>query len=131
MVTASVFTVGHCYTRREIGAALGGSPRNTLPRIGDRIVCACFTLELCPKAPDVVLAGSGPRNELAARVFCRQKQPVPVFIKRGGGAWEYVGNYSVKRFETSKESIREHRRGSIVRRKNVSRVIFLQKHPAE
>jgi len=92
-------TRGQHYTREEIAAAHGGSAIEYLPRVGGRVVCACLRTEpdYNPEAPRVILAGRGPVIEESAAALIEQRGPIPVYLKRGSSAWEYVGDYEVER----------------------------------
>ena len=127
MHAESRFRPGECYSRKEIAEDLGGSDINYLPRVGDRIVCGCFTLEHNPDAPNVIIPGTGPEIEYTAKLFCEQKEAVPVFVKKQAGAWEYVGDYRVKSHANDKESIVRHHSLSITPVEKVTRVMFLER----
>ena len=90
-------------------------------------MCGCFTKECNPDAPDVVIPGSGPGIEASAEIFCGQKFPVPIFIKRRPGAWEYVGDYQVESVKTEGRSIEEYHKWSITPVGEITSVMFLQK----
>ncbi len=66
-----------------------------LPFIGGRVVAACLTPRLNPHAPRRILVGDGPGILMAARLLAAQREPIPVFMKRGVGLWEFVGQYVV------------------------------------
>jgi len=85
----------HPYTRREIADTLGGGVQDYLPHHDGQVVCACLTPELNPEAPNVILAGTGPDIIRWAEVFAKQRDFVPVFLKRATNAWQYVGRYRV------------------------------------
>jgi hypothetical protein len=89
------FAVNHLCSRQEIAAALRGDEQSYLPHHEGRVVCACVVLELNPDAPAVILAGRGPDIVRWAEVFAKQRDFVPVFLKRAIHAWQYVGNYRV------------------------------------
>ena len=111
----------------EIKDALGGSDINFLPRDGDVIVCGCFNRAYNPKAPDVVLPGTGPEIEYSAKLFSDQKIAVPVFVKLRHNEWEYLGDYKVDRYSTDPLEIKAHHAGSITPLNEVTRVMFLVK----
>jgi uncharacterized protein DUF6697 len=121
------FTVGRKYSREQISAVLGGSKVDFLPTDNKRVVCGCFTPECNPQAPDVILPGTGKVIERAAKLFCKQDYPVPIFIKRRPNEWEYVGDYKAVRFSTAPTKIAEHHNGSITPLNEVTRVIFLKR----
>ncbi len=90
-----VFVIGREYTRNEIHAALGGSKVSCLPSHGGKLVAACLSQDFSPDAPSVVLCGQGPRTGPASERLTRQQGPIPVFVKRGAGRWEFHGAYRV------------------------------------
>jgi len=120
------YELGRMYTRKEIGSVLGGSQIEYLPTEDKRIVCGCFTLEHNPEAPRVVIPGTGRVIESAAKRFCAQDYPVPVFIKRKPNEWEYVGYFKVERYSTDPAEIAAHHEGSITPLDKITRVIFLK-----
>ena len=107
-MSASRFTRGRTYTRRQIHRRLGGGLRDSLPHRDGRVVCGAFTLERNPGAPRVVLVEGGTRLERWAGVFARQAGTVPIFLKRGPREWEYVGHYRVGRKSTNPAVLVRH-----------------------
>ena len=86
--------VGQSYTRQEIHQEVGGgSLQSYLPTRDGRVLCACLRLDTNPGAPEVILPGTGPGIEGAADLLERQTGGIPVFMKRGRGVWEYVGDF--------------------------------------
>jgi hypothetical protein len=118
-------TIGHIYTRRQIHEALGGAVQEYLPHVDNKVVCGCFTKDSNPRAPDVILPGSGPNMQRWARVFAAQPHAIPIFIKVGQGKWEYVGRYRVKRLSESSSDIQHYLVGAS--RADVPFVLFLVK----
>lgn len=104
------FEVGRIYTRRDITDAIGGSMVSYLPTVDGRVVCGCFSTDLNPDAPEIVLPGTGPGIEGAAKQVRRQTEPIPVFMKAGSGRWRYVGLYRPKSRVPTPEERREHAR---------------------
>lgn len=121
------FILGHKYSREEISKVLGGSEIDYLPAEKSEVVCGCFTLDHNPDAPDVVIPGTGSVIERRAKIFCKQKYPVPIFIKRRANEWEYVGDYKAVRHSTDPAEIAAHHKGSITPLNMVTCVIFLQR----
>lgn len=99
------FRQRHLYTRREIADSLGGGVQDYLPHRNGRVMCACLSPELNPDAPDVVLVGTGPDIVRWGKVFAGQREYVPVFVKRGTNAWQYVGQYRVETSSTDDDEI--------------------------
>jgi hypothetical protein len=109
-----MFEVGVSYTRDEIHARVGGSVQSYLPHVGGKVVAACLRLDTNPNAPEVILVGSGEGIEHAAELLVAQPTPLPIFLKRDPGEWEYVGDYFVERASTNAadlgaESLRSER----------------------
>jgi hypothetical protein len=125
-----MFRIGGRYTRREIHAELGGSIQSYLPHREGRVVAACLRLDTNPDAPNVILPGRGEGIEHAADMLTNQDSPVPTFLKRSGGAWEYVGDYAVSSSSSDPAEIERHagRSGRV----DITRVIQMVKVvPAE
>lgn len=114
------------YSRKEINAELGGSQIEYLPTEDKRIVCGCFTLEHNPEAPRIIIPGTGRMIESAAKRFCGQDYPVPIFIKRRVNEWEYVGYYKVESYSADPAEIAAHHKGSITPLNQVTSVIYLK-----
>ena len=119
------FVVGRTYSRTAIGRALGGSWQAYLPTVGGRVVCGAFKPAYNPEAPAVVLAGFGPVIESSARAFHRQGRAVPVFLKRATNAWEYRGEYRVRKLSDDQVVVRAHAVRAD-RAGDVSMVLFLE-----
>ena len=89
-----LLTKGQRYTWSEIVDETGadGSPPYYLLHRDGKVVAGCFTLELNPEAPLVVLAGDGPQVREWADLFCVQTGSIPVCVKSGLGEWLCCGN---------------------------------------
>lgn len=105
-----MFEVGVSYTREEIHGRVGGSVEAYLPNVGGRVVAACLRTDTNPDAPAVILPGIGPEIERAADLLAAQREPVPTFLKRGTGAWEYVGEFVATRSSRDPVEITTHAR---------------------
>jgi hypothetical protein len=90
--------LGLSYTRDQINTMLGGGVQAFLPTKNGRVVCGCFKLDQNPDAPKEVLVGVGATRETKARTVVLQQTPIPVFLKREEGEWEYVGIYRATRY---------------------------------
>ena len=121
-------TRGQHYTRREIAAAHGGSAIEYLPRVDGQVVCACLRTERAynPDAPRVILPGRGPVIEASAAALIEQRGPIPVYLRRGPNAWEYIGKYEVARYSRSRADIDRYERQT---RRPVSCAIFMRRCP--
>src|SRR5262245_37146083 len=100
------FEVGKTYSRHEISAQLGGSVVSYLPEKNGVVVCGCFKREprWNPRAPEeVTFGGPAPRVLRAAEIVATQNMPIPIFLYRRDGAWEYVGDYVCTGLNTDRE----------------------------
>jgi hypothetical protein len=122
------FSFGRTYTREEIHDVLGGGLQEYLLQSDGRIVGACLNRKLNPNAPAVVLPGFGPKIEGSARLFAAQGDYVPTFMKFSSNAWEYVGEWRVRRLSEDEAEIAqwEARAG---REDDVSMVLHLERRP--
>jgi hypothetical protein len=96
-----MFEIGHEYTRDEIHAELGGSKVSYLPTMNGRVVAACLTRDLNPRAPHVVICGNGPQISSAGRALASQSHGIPVFLKLAVNRWEFQGLFRPIRSHTS------------------------------
>ncbi len=116
---------GRRYTWSEIVDATGadGSPPYSLLHRDGRVVAGCFTMEINPEAPLVVLAGRGAQlTELADR-FCAQTGFIPVCVKSGMGEWLSCGDFKLVRSSADPAEIASH----VVeaRRPDIYKLLFL------
>jgi hypothetical protein len=114
------------YTRSDIHAQLGGSMQSYLPTVNGQVVAACLkkSEDMNPKAPDIILPGTGEVVQRTAQQFEKQNYAVPTFIKREVGHWEYVGNYKVVRQSFDTQEIAKHSKDAN-RMDDVTSVLFL------
>ena len=124
-LAANGFQLGEFYTRSEIHDQLGGGVQDYLPHSGGRVVCGCFSTDLNPAAPDVILPGRGPGIEKWAEVFASQQEFIPCFIKRETGIWEYLGKYRVRAQSFEQLEIAQHAATAL--REDISSVLFLER----
>lgn len=117
---------GHRYTWSEIVDETGadGSPPYYLLHRDGKVVAGCFTLELNPEAPLVVLAGDGPQIREWADLFCAQTGSIPVCVKSGLREWLCCGNFKLVRSSTDPADIALH--SAQARRSDVYKLLFLQ-----
>lgn len=120
------FILGLAYTRAAIHAQCGGNPQTYLPTKDGVVVAACLRLDLNPRAPDVILCGSGPRIRQAGEFLFEQRQPIPVFIKRAAHRWVYQGQFQVAASITDPADCTPYIAGSGRDPGMISRVILLQ-----
>jgi hypothetical protein len=117
---------GRRYTWSEIVDATGadGSPPYYLPHRDGKVVAGCFTLELNPEAPLVVLAGDGPQVREWADIFCAQAGAIPVCVKSGMGEWLCAGRFKLVRAGTDPAEIALH--SAAAHRSDIHKLLFLQ-----
>jgi hypothetical protein len=99
------FALRRLYSRPEISDAIDGGVQDFLPHRDGKVVCACLSVELNPDAPHVILVGNGPDVSRWGEVFARQREFVPVFIKRAANAWQYVGRFRVEAQSTAADDL--------------------------
>ena len=117
------FRLNNHYSREVIHRMLGGSMQAYLPNKKGVVLCACLSLDLNPKAPEVILTGIGPQIERSAHILSRQEKPIPVFIKRGVNCWEFVGDYKFERWSDDPGEIEAH--AKLANRTDITRVIHM------
>lgn len=104
------FKVGKTYSRRKISNVLRGSIRSYLPSRKGKIVCGCF--KPIPRynlgAPEEVTTGGNPTDD--ALLLSKQGDPIPVFLFRRHGAWEYVGLYRLGGWSTDSKLLKQKMR---------------------
>ena len=123
---AGALRVGAMHTRDQIHDIVGGGSKQAfLPSLDGVVLCACLTPDLNPDAPDVILPGTGPGIEAAAELLRKQKGAIPAFLKRGPGAWEYVGRYSVESRRWTAKAIAFHERRT--GRTDITSVIWMER----
>jgi hypothetical protein len=117
---------GQRYTWSEIVDETGadGSPPYYLLHRDGKVVAGCFTLEINPEAPLVILAGDGPQIREWADLFCAQTSSIPVCVKSGLGEWLCCGNFKLVRSSTDPAEIARH--SAQARRSDVYKLFFLQ-----
>jgi hypothetical protein len=119
------FQIGRSYTRDQIHDELGGSKQEYLPMKDGQVLYGAFRRDSNPEAPDVVLPGLGRKIVQSAVAFAKQREPIPVFIKRAVNAWEYVGNFRVKSVSHEPAVVERYARQA-ERDDDVSIVLFLE-----
>ncbi len=117
---------GRRYTWSEIVDETGadGSPPYYLLHRDGKVVAGCFTLELNPEAPLVVLAGDGPLIREWADIFCAQTGSIPVCVKSGMGEWLHCGRFKLMRASTDQAEIAKH--SALAQRSDVYKLLFLE-----
>jgi hypothetical protein len=115
---------GQRYTWSEIVEETDsdGSPPYCLLHQGGKVVAGCFTLELNPEAPLVVLAEQPIREWVD--IFCAQKASIPVCVKSGLGEWLCGGYFKLVRSSTDPSEIARHAVWD--RRADIYKLLFLE-----
>lgn len=85
------FEKGLLYTRGQIQEVVGGSSWAALPTRGGKVVCACLTPEMNPRAPQEIVICGTDRAVRLARAFAAAGEAVPVFVRTRRNGWEYTG----------------------------------------
>jgi hypothetical protein len=119
------FERGKVYSRLAIQRALGGGLQDYLPHVDGRVVAGCFSKDLNPQAPNVILPGTGPEIERWARVFAEQGTAVPVFIKQRSNEWYCMGAFRCLRLAEDDRTIQDHAQRA--NRTDVTMVLFLER----
>lgn len=99
------FEQNQTYTREEIHKALGGGAVSYLPSVDNVITCICLDKKLNPKAPNVILPGTGKQIEAKAEWLSRQQDALPAFVKFETNKWQYRGKYKVVFYSKEKQYI--------------------------
>ena len=116
--------LGDTYTRQQINAIVGGGFQSILPTKNGRVVCGCFELSINPEAPREVLVGVGPLRERTATWTVLQQTPIPVFVKREAGEWEYMGRWRAVRYLDSSHKLLEGEERA--KRKGVAGILYME-----
>jgi len=114
------------YSRREIHDALGGgSIQSYLPTVDGRVVAGCFTTNLNPEAPNRIFAGDGPIIRSSAHLAASQREPFPVFLKRGNKQFEFIGNFRGAGIDENPNALQQANRRS--NRTDVTAILTLER----
>lgn len=104
--------IGKTYDRDEIYEMFGGSKQSALPFKDGVPVCGCYTLEMNPNAPEIILVGVGIYKEQYSQIAVEQKLTLPIFLKRAVGEFEFVGYYRAVKYSTDREEIKKKNNSS-------------------
>jgi|ERR1043166_3439798 hypothetical protein len=117
---------GRRYTWSEIVDQTGadGSPPFYLLHRDGKVVAGCFTLELNPDAPLVVLVGNGPQISKWADIFCAQSGSIPVCVKSGLGEWLCCGNFKLANATADPVELRVQSDRS--KRTDIYKILFME-----
>ena len=123
-----MFRVGNEYTREYIHRRIGGSVQAYMPTVSGAVVAACLTMKMNPRAPKVILCGKGPIIAKSGATLSKQREPVPVFIKRAVNRWEYQGKFKVVASHSSGPRFKALVDGSGRNPSDISLAIELSEH---
>jgi len=118
--------IGKIYSRAEIAAELGGSTRVFAPFSNNRITCICLDILKNPTAPKIILPKGGPLREKMIYLISQSVNSIPVFIKRGSKAWEYVGTLKFDKISRNRADISSHHQGSTSPIDTIVAVIYMK-----
>ncbi|MEE8603324.1 hypothetical protein [Euzebya tangerina] len=97
--------IGTECTREEVLAIAGSRTRRAAvlrAAGGGPIVGLALTLARNPRAPQVMVVGSGERPAREAREIVEAAAPIPVWVRAGSsGTWRYCGPFVPTRFDTT------------------------------
>ena len=94
------------YSREEIRKEVGGGDlQSYLPYNEGRILCGCFDPGLNARAPFEIDVGDLPKVTQYAQLLWQQGHEIPVFLKRGTKAWEYVGRFRAVRYNSDPDDL--------------------------
>lgn len=97
------FRINEFYNRIDIFNVLGGSQQSYLPDKNGKVLSACITPKLNDSIDEnspVILVGYGGNIEKTGYMLSKQKDPIPVFIKRKKpisreNNWKFIGIFKV------------------------------------
>ena len=125
------FKFGRHYSREDINECIGGEMVSYLPRRASDdgskgiIVCGCFSLDVNPDAPEVVLAGDTEDIHQRAIDLCNQGGTIPVFVKDDDDIRAYVGEYRVGYSSENPKIIAQQ--AKLSGRSDIARVLFMER----
>ena len=118
--------IGNQYSRAQIAAKFGGSTRVFAPFANNHTTCICLDLEKNPGAPNIILPKGGPLREKMVDLISKSSGPLPIFIKRGNKAWEYMGTMEFDKISRSKSDIIRHHKKSVTPVNAIIAVIYMK-----
>jgi len=124
-MTQKMFVERNFYTREYIHEKLGGGIQSYLPTSNGRVVCACLSKSLNPRAPEVILVGLGKIVVKTAEILGHQTDPIPIFVKESSNSWRFEGEYVSEGFKTDTATIQKEIVNS--GREHVAGVLYLKK----
>src|ERR687892_2528582 len=102
--------LGRKYSRGEIRDAVGGGDlQSYLPHSQGQVLCGCFDPALNARAPFEIDVGDLPNVIQYAQLLVQQGNEIPVFLKQGTRAWEYVGQFRAIRYNTDPSDLHPHK----------------------
>jgi len=118
--------IGKTYSRAEIAGKFGGSTRVFAPFTSNRTTCICLDVKKNPTAPKIILPEGGALREKMISLISQSIDPLPVFIKKGNKAWEYVGTFRFDKISRKRADISSHHQGSICPVNTIVAVIYMK-----
>jgi hypothetical protein len=100
--------IGRRYDRDEIHEMFGGSKQSALPFNNGVPVCGCYTPEMNPNAPEVILVGVGKYKEHYSQMAAEQNMTLPIFLKRAVNEFEFMGYYRAINYSIDRNEIEEN-----------------------
>jgi hypothetical protein len=93
-------------------------------RTDDAVVAACLVIGVNPRAPYEIIPANGPLIRRYADKFCRQSDPIDVFVQEADGKWYYRGKFKLA--GESKDANEIKLRAQQANRRNLYKILFLQ-----
>lgn len=117
--------IGQLYNRDEIYEMFGGSKQSALPFKNGVPVCGCYTIEMNPNAPEIILVGVGRDKEHYSQIAAAQKLILPIFLKRAVNEFEFVGYYRAVKYSTDRQEI-EQKNSSSRNNEDIAAVLYFE-----
>lgn len=122
------FIKGQTYRWQQILGdleAVNAPPYYLLRRKKDEVVvAACLVIGLNPRAPYEIIPAKGPLIRRYADKFCRQSDPIAVFVQETDGKWYYRGQFQLA--GESKDANEIRLRAQHANRRNLYKILFLE-----
>ncbi|MCK9589354.1 MAG: HNH endonuclease [Terrimicrobiaceae bacterium] len=96
------FLPSHNYSSAEIHSSIGGgNVQSYLPQRDGKILCGKFDRAKNIQAPIEIDVGGKPKVVKGALLLSKAEYSIPVFLKKGSGVWEFVGDYVCQQYSTA------------------------------
>ena len=93
-------------------------------RSDDTVVAACLIIGINPRAPYEIIPANGPLIRRYADKFCRQSEPIDMFVQEADGKWYYRGKFKLA--GQSKDANEIKLRAQHANRRNIYKILFLE-----